>query len=423
MRTTAQRRLRIAIVAPFLVALSLVLWQVEGAGANAPQPNPLPSVSGVNIFANGPAASIHGNPAAGQALFVSQCASCHNDRGTGNLPNRGSDDGTVPSLNPIDPGFYASAGGDPAAFAREVDLFVQHGSRPAGPNPQLSMVPWGDQQMLTPQQIADVEAYVMQLSGVYWPDRWNPPAEIRGAATQSGNQITYQVTVVNQGGSTLGHLQMSDTLPAGLTYVSSYLIAGINPGQVTNSTVGWINDSGVPQGGTFGPFVVVAQTNQATPPPNVFQLAFNWTGPDGTLHTSTASSAPIVPGAAPASPAPAPSMPMSPASPTQVPSTAAATANVAAAQALLAKYGCGGCHVINGVPGMVGTDSPDLSHEGSAAKIPASTGNLANTPANLQSWIVDSPAVKPGTEMPNYTSAGMTQVEAQTIAGYLETLK
>jgi len=65
-------------------------------------------------------------------------------------------------------GHHACLSAVDAAFAREIDLFIQHGSRPSGPNPMLSMVPWGDAKRLTQQQIADVEAYVMQLNGVSW---------------------------------------------------------------------------------------------------------------------------------------------------------------------------------------------------------------------------------------------------------------
>lgn len=145
-----------------------------------PQPNPLPAVPaggnkdyapvpGVDLTKNGPAASIHGSAAAGQAVYVQNCQICHGAEGKVGLPNPGSDDGTVPVLNPLDPSFAASAKGDPATFAQELDLFVQHGSRPAGANPTFSMIPWGDQQKLTQQQIADVEAYMMQLNGLAWP--------------------------------------------------------------------------------------------------------------------------------------------------------------------------------------------------------------------------------------------------------------
>ncbi len=152
----------------------------EESGEGAPVPNPLPTVApggdqtfapvpGADTTKNGAAASIHGSPAAGQVVFNQNCQSCHGAQGKGGLANAGSEDGTVPPLNPIDPGFAASANGDPAKFAQEIDLFIQHGSRPQGPSPTLSMIPWGDQKKLTQQQIADVEAYVMQLNGISWP--------------------------------------------------------------------------------------------------------------------------------------------------------------------------------------------------------------------------------------------------------------
>ncbi|HEX5415773.1 MAG TPA: cytochrome c [Chloroflexota bacterium] len=94
-----------------------------------------------------------------------------------------------------------------------------------------------------------------------------------------------------------------------------------------------------------------------------------------------------------------------------------------AAQPLIAKYGCGGCHTIQGVPGMVGTVGPNLTHVASVPKIPESTGNLENNPDNLAKWIHDAPGVKPGTIMPNFSGQGMSLDDAKTIAAYLSTLK
>ena len=45
-----------------------------------------------------------------------------------------------------------------------LDLFLEHGSTPEGPNPKETMPAWGDTKKLTPQQIADVIAYVMSLN-------------------------------------------------------------------------------------------------------------------------------------------------------------------------------------------------------------------------------------------------------------------
>lgn len=103
--------------------------------------------------------------------------------------------------------------------------------------------------------------------------------------------------------------------------------------------------------------------------------------------------------------------------------TPAAGAPAAPGAALLTKYGCVSCHTISTVPGAVGTIGPNLSHIASVPKIPESTGNLDNTPANLGKWIFNAPAVKPGVIMPNFSAQGMTQDELTQIVDYLETLK
>jgi mono/diheme cytochrome c family protein len=111
----------------------------------------------------GEAASLAGDGNAGEGLFAANCASCHGPRGTDKVPNPGSDDGTVPPLNPIDPNLASK---DPAVFAANIDRLIQHGSVPDGPDPALVMPDWGDSQALTQKQIADLEAYVMRLNGV-----------------------------------------------------------------------------------------------------------------------------------------------------------------------------------------------------------------------------------------------------------------
>ncbi len=108
----------------------------------------------------GPALDLTGDPQRGAQVFVN-CVPCHGNQGKGGVVNAGTDDGTVPSLNPIDPSI---ANKDPKVFTYNVDLFVEHGSTPDGPNPALKMPPWGDSKALTPQQIADVIAYVISLN-------------------------------------------------------------------------------------------------------------------------------------------------------------------------------------------------------------------------------------------------------------------
>ncbi len=109
----------------------------------------------------GPALNLVGDPKAGALVFAANCTPCHNQEGHGGIVNQGSDDGTVPALNPIDPTLVDK---DPKVFAYNLDLFIQHGSTPAGDNPARSMPAWGDKKWLTDQQIADVIAYVMSLN-------------------------------------------------------------------------------------------------------------------------------------------------------------------------------------------------------------------------------------------------------------------
>jgi mono/diheme cytochrome c family protein len=109
----------------------------------------------------GPALQLTGDPAAGATIFVDNCQKCHGESGVGGVDNPGSDDGTIPELNPIDETMVSS---DASEFAYNIDLFVEHGSTPEGTNPQQVMPAWGDEGKLTSQQIADVIAYVISLN-------------------------------------------------------------------------------------------------------------------------------------------------------------------------------------------------------------------------------------------------------------------
>jgi mono/diheme cytochrome c family protein len=114
----------------------------------------------------GAAVSLKGDVNSGKQIFATNCQTCHNTEGKGNIPNLGSADGTVPALNPIDPTLINS---DTKVFATNIDLFLEHGSTPEGPGPTFSMPAWGDKKALTPQQIADVIAYVISLNPVTNP--------------------------------------------------------------------------------------------------------------------------------------------------------------------------------------------------------------------------------------------------------------
>jgi sulfur oxidation c-type cytochrome SoxX len=114
------------------------------------------------------ASFVIGNVDLGATIFSQSCAPCHGPQGTDKVPNPGSTDGTVPSLNPIDPELFNK---NAQIFTNNIDRFIQHGSRPEGQNPALTMLPFGDGESLTQQMIANVEAYLLHLNGV---DRAQP---------------------------------------------------------------------------------------------------------------------------------------------------------------------------------------------------------------------------------------------------------
>jgi mono/diheme cytochrome c family protein len=135
-----------------------------GATATQTQTEPEPTEEAArpsNPGGPGPAATLKGDPTAGQQLFSANCAVCHGAEGKGGVVNAGSTDGTIPPLNPIDPTLKSA---DYATFAGNLDLFLEHGSTPEGTAPTFSMPAWGDKQLLTPQQIADAIAYVISLN-------------------------------------------------------------------------------------------------------------------------------------------------------------------------------------------------------------------------------------------------------------------
>jgi cytochrome c len=114
-----------------------------------------------NTGGPGKALSLTGDVKNGEKVFADKCAVCHGDQGKGGVANPGSDDTTIPALNPID---ETLANKDPKVFAANVDLFIEHGSTPEGDNPTKVMLPFGDTQILQPQEIADVIAYVISLN-------------------------------------------------------------------------------------------------------------------------------------------------------------------------------------------------------------------------------------------------------------------
>jgi ubiquinol-cytochrome c reductase cytochrome b subunit len=135
-----------------------------------PSANP-PSTHASSSNKPGPAAAMIGSADRGADLYKEECASCHGPRGTDQVPNPGSEEGKVPPLSPIDRELFSS---DPQIFAEKIDAIIQHGSVPAGPNPALKMAAFGDSNDLSPQQIANIEAYILRLNGVDRAQLVNP---------------------------------------------------------------------------------------------------------------------------------------------------------------------------------------------------------------------------------------------------------
>jgi cytochrome c len=83
------------------------------------------------------------------------------------------------------------------------------------------------------------------------------------------------------------------------------------------------------------------------------------------------------------------------------------------APVLLVRYGCAGCHTIQGVPGARGLAGPPLTGIGKRVFI---GGIVSNTPDNLIEWIANPRGLSPRTAMP---VTGISPDEARDVAAYL----
>lgn len=110
----------------------------------------------------------------GELVYLTYCRQCHGAEGKKGIPNPYSVDGEVPQLNPIDPAISgADSKGtirDPQKFVDGIDQYLQNGSTPDatpdGANPRYKMPSFGNTFALSQPQIADVQAYILQLNGV-----------------------------------------------------------------------------------------------------------------------------------------------------------------------------------------------------------------------------------------------------------------
>jgi mono/diheme cytochrome c family protein len=84
--------------------------------------------------------------------------------------------------------------------------------------------------------------------------------------------------------------------------------------------------------------------------------------------------------------------------------------------------GCGGCHNIPNIPGATGTIGPALGGPTPIGeRNPIAGGVVPNTSQeDLAKWLLDPPALKPGTAMPKL---GLSADEAANAAAFLYTIK
>jgi cytochrome c2 len=97
--------------------------------------------------------------------------------------------------------------------------------------------------------------------------------------------------------------------------------------------------------------------------------------------------------------------------------TGAGIGDIKNGAALIARNGCGACHLIPGISGADGRVGPPLNLIGGQTIV---AGLLPNTPDNLVTWIRTPQSVVPGNAMPNLE---LSDHEARDIAAYLYTLR
>jgi cytochrome c oxidase subunit 2 len=81
------------------------------------------------------------------------------------------------------------------------------------------------------------------------------------------------------------------------------------------------------------------------------------------------------------------------------------------------KAGCTACHTISGTAAQ-SAGGPNLTHFASRECFAGCS--LTRTDANIDRWLTDPAAVKPGSFMPNYH---LTQDEKDALVAYLQSLK
>ena len=96
---------------------------------------------------------------------------------------------------------------------------------------------------------------------------------------------------------------------------------------------------------------------------------------------------------------------------------ALAGGHVDAGKSAIVRYGCGGCHAIEGVRSARGQVGPALDGLATHSEV---AGRLSNQPDALIRWIRFPQQVAPGNGMPDL---GVGEQDARDIAAYLYTLR
>jgi cytochrome c2 len=91
-------------------------------------------------------------------------------------------------------------------------------------------------------------------------------------------------------------------------------------------------------------------------------------------------------------------------------------ADASRGRALVADRGCATCHVVQGIRGSRGMTGPPILDWAQRTTL---AGQYPNNPPHLIAWLMNPPAMRPGTAMPNI---GLSAEEARHIAAYLYTL-
>jgi len=88
-----------------------------------------------------------------------------------------------------------------------------------------------------------------------------------------------------------------------------------------------------------------------------------------------------------------------------------------AGREIVQALGCGACHRIPGIANARGEVGPNLAGFARRSYI---AGRLPNTPANLEAWLRNPPAIDPDTAMP---AMGMDAAQIRDVASFLHQLE